>query len=96
MVISVLVAACSQTKLAALPGAGMGHPANPAMEKNAAKVRGFIACRYMIKRVACRYREAILPDVSTFSSAIQTRCEVVPGGGIEPPTLRFSVACSTN
>lgn len=22
--------------------------------------------------------------------------EVVPGGGIEPPTLRFSVACSTN
>ena len=22
--------------------------------------------------------------------------EVVAGGGIEPPTLRFSVACSTN
>lgn len=22
--------------------------------------------------------------------------EVVPGDGIEPPTLRFSVACSTN
>jgi len=21
---------------------------------------------------------------------------MVPGGGIEPPTLRFSVACSTN
>ncbi len=22
--------------------------------------------------------------------------DMVPGGGIEPPTLRFSVACSTN
>ena len=23
-------------------------------------------------------------------------CKLVPRGGIEPPTLRFSVACSTN
>ena len=26
----------------------------------------------------------------------QWRERMVPGGGIEPPTLRFSVACSTN
>jgi hypothetical protein len=27
---------------------------------------------------------------------IYSEVRVVPRGGIEPPTLRFSVACSTN
>ena len=28
--------------------------------------------------------------------AVRRGGQMVPGGGIEPPTLRFSVACSTN
>jgi hypothetical protein len=31
-----------------------------------------------------------------YGSALQYQKKMVPGDGVEPPTLRFSVACSTN
>jgi hypothetical protein len=36
------------------------------------------------------------PVLSPFCTSIILDLKVVPRGGIEPPTLQFSVACSTN
>ena len=38
----------------------------------------------------------IKSDSCPFVSFVDTTLEKVVEGGVEPPTLRFSVACSTN
>src|SRR5208337_3038737 len=46
----------------------------------------------------CAGKTAQVIECNDFLSCYETvwKCVMVPRGGIEPPTLRFSVACSTN
>ena len=71
-----------------------------ASSAHASTSRAFGAARAGEGVLACVYEltcdELIVGSPASLPATPGTRSRMVPRGGIEPPTLRFSVACSTN